>query len=177
MENDVMTIARRKFLAGMAAAGAAPLVNARGALAQGGGRGAQQRDLLAPSRPPKFTYTKPIIDAHFHWYPPEFSNLIEKEGAANGVADIKRNDNGELTCTVPGYHPYAPHATFRRDMNEMESMLKAMDARKVSMCTLTQTNPHVLWAPPAFGLKLAQAINDGSSALCTKYPKRFTAAL
>src|SRR5438093_11807742 len=109
-----MTIARRKFLAAMAAAGAAPLIKTSETLAQGGGRGAQQRDPLAPARPPKFTYTKPIIDAHVHWYPPEFADLIEKEGAANGVTDIKRNANGELTCTVPGYHPYAPHASFRR---------------------------------------------------------------
>jgi aminocarboxymuconate-semialdehyde decarboxylase len=173
-----MTIPRRTFLAGIAAAGAAPLLKSRDALAQrGGGRGGQQADPLAPSRPPKFTYSKPVIDAHFHWYPPEFAALIEKEGAANGVTDIKRNANGELTCTVPGYHPYAPHASFRRDMNDVDMMLKSMDARKVSMCTLTQTNPHILWAPPAFGLKLAQAINDSSSALCVKYPKRFTAAL
>ncbi len=172
-----MTIARRKFLASLAAAGAAPLINTREGSAQGRGRGAQQQDPLAPSRAPKFAYTKPIIDAHFHWYPPEFANLIEKEGAANGVTDIKRNANGELTCTVPGYHPYAPHATFRRDMNDVDMMLKGMDERRVAMCTLTQTNPHVLWAPPAFGLKLSQAINDSSSALCAKYPKRFTAAL
>jgi aminocarboxymuconate-semialdehyde decarboxylase len=172
-----MTIARRKFQAAMAAAGAAPLINTGEAAAQRGGRGAQPGDPLAPARPPKFTYTRPIIDAHFHWYPPEFVNLIEKEGAANGVTDIKRSANGELTCTVPGYHPYAPRATFRRDMNDVDGMLKSMDARNVSMSTLTQTNPHVLWAPPAFGLKLAQAVNDGSAALCAKYPKRFTAAL
>jgi aminocarboxymuconate-semialdehyde decarboxylase len=173
-----MTIARRKFLAGLAAAaGAAPLMKASSPSAQGGrGRGGQQ-DPLAPSRPQKFTYTKPIIDAHFHWYPPEFADLIEKEGAANGVTDIKRSPDGVLTCTVPGYHPYAPHASFRRDMNDVDMMLKAMDTRRVNMCTLTQTNPHILWAPPAFGLKLAQIINDSSSALCVKYPKRFTAAL
>jgi aminocarboxymuconate-semialdehyde decarboxylase len=172
-----MTIARRTFLASLAAAGAAPRLKTRQGSAQGRGRGAQQQDPLAPSRPPQFTYTKPIIDAHIHWYPPGFANLIEKEGAANGVTDIKRNAAGELTCTVPGYHPYAPRATFRRDMNDVDAMLKAMDARKVSMSTLTQTNPHVLWAPPAFGLKLAQAINDGSAALCAKHPKRFTGAL
>ena len=56
-------------------------------------------------------------------------------------------------------------------------MLKKMDARGVNMCTLTQTNPHVLWAHPEFGLELAQAINDSSSALCAKHPTRFTAAL
>ena len=56
-------------------------------------------------------------------------------------------------------------------------MLKRMAERRVDMCTITQTNPHVIWAPPAFGLKLAQTINDATSALCAKYPKKFTGAV
>ena len=63
-----MTIQRREFLAGLAAAGAItllPLAHAAG----------QQ-----PTR----HYSKPVIDAHVHWYSPEFIELIEKEGAANG---------------------------------------------------------------------------------------------
>jgi aminocarboxymuconate-semialdehyde decarboxylase len=104
-------------------------------------------------------------------------SVIEKEGAANGVRDIKRNKDGELECIVPGEHPYAPRAVFRREMTDVDIILKDMDERHVDMSTLTQTNPHVLWAPPAFGAKLAQAINDASSALCVKYPKRFTAAI
>jgi hypothetical protein len=54
-------------------------------------------------------------------------------------------------------------------MTDDNLMLKAMDDRHVDMCTLTQTNPHILWAPPAFGVKLAQTINDASSELCMKY--------
>ncbi len=134
-----MSIKRRDFLTGMAAVGAASLI-------QPDPTGAQE---IAPQ--PKFHYTKPVIDAHFHWYPPEFVDLIEKEGAANGVTNIKRNERGELECVVPGNHPYAPRADFRHDMTDVDLMLKAMDARHVDLCTLTQTNPHVLWAPPAFG--------------------------
>jgi hypothetical protein len=85
-----------------------------------------------------------VIDAHFHWYPPEFAALIEREGAANGLKNIKRNENGDLECVIPGYHPYAPRALFRRDMTDVNLMLKAMDDRHVDMCTLTQTNPHIL---------------------------------
>jgi aminocarboxymuconate-semialdehyde decarboxylase len=160
-----MTIARRNFLAGLAAVGGTAFGKLSNVAAQ----------TAAPLK--EFTFSKPVIDAHFHWYPPEFVALLEKEGAANGVTNIKRNDNGELECTLPGTHPYAPRATFRRDMTDVNSMLKAMDDRHVNLCTLTQTNPHVLWAPPAFGAKLAQAINDASSALCVRYPTRFTAAL
>jgi aminocarboxymuconate-semialdehyde decarboxylase len=156
---------RRAFLTGIAAVGAASLIPPEAATAQE----------IAPQ--PKYRYSKPVIDAHFHWYPPEFVNLIEKEGAANGVTNIKRNEKGELECVVPGNHPYAPRAEFRHEMTDVDSMLKAMDDRHVDLCTLTQTNPHILWAPPAFGVKLAQTINNASSALCVKYPKRFNAAV
>ena len=62
-------------------------------------------------------------------------------------------------------------------MTDVDIVIKDMDERSIDMSTLTQTNPHVLWAPPEFGAKLARAINDASSALCVKYPKRFTAAI
>jgi hypothetical protein len=140
-----MTIARRRFLAVLAAVGGTTLGKLGGASAQ----------TAPPVR--RFTFSKPVIDAHFHWYPPEFVTLLEKEGAANGVTNIERNANGELQCTVPGSHPYAPRATFRRDMTDVNLTLKAMDDRRVNLCTLTQTNPRVLWAPPAFGVKLAPA--------------------
>jgi aminocarboxymuconate-semialdehyde decarboxylase len=160
-----MTIKRRDLLRGMAAVGASSLIQPNAESAQ---EIAQQ---------PKYHYSMPVIDAHFHWYPPEFAGLIEREGAANGVKNIKRNERGELECVVPGNHPYAPRAVFRRDMTDVNLMLKAMDDRHIDLCTLTQTKPHILWAPPAFGMNLAQTINDASSALCVKYPKRFTAAI
>ncbi len=160
-----MAIERRAFLTGIAAVGAASLIPPEAESAQ------------EIASQPKYHYTKPVIDAHFHWYPPEFADLIEKEGAANGVTKIKRNEKGELECVVPGNHPYAPRADFRQDMTDVNLMLKAMDERHVDLCTLTQTNPHILWAPPAFGVKLAQTINNASSALCVKYPKRFNAAV
>ena len=160
-----MPIERRALLAGIAAVGASSFIPPEAEAAQ----------KAAPQ--PKYHYSKPVIDAHIHWYPPEFVDLIEKEGAANGVRDIKRNKDGELDCIIPGDHPYLPRAVFRHEMTDVDIILKDMDERHLDMSTLTQTNPHVLWAPPAFGAKLARAINDASSALCVKYPKRFTAAI
>jgi aminocarboxymuconate-semialdehyde decarboxylase len=154
-----MAIERREFLAGLAAVGATTLLPAENTAAQ-----AQQ----ATRR-----YTKPVIDAHVHWYPPEFVDLIEKEGAANGVTNIHRNDKGELECVVPGDHPYAPRADFRKNMTDTALIIKMMDDREVDLSVLTQTNPHVLWASPEFGLKLARAINDATSALSVRYPQRF----
>jgi aminocarboxymuconate-semialdehyde decarboxylase len=67
--------------------------------------------------------------------------------------------------------------TFRKDMTDVNNILKMADDRRVDLSVLTQTNPHVLWAPAAFGLKLAQAINDSTSALHVKHPKRFLGAI
>jgi aminocarboxymuconate-semialdehyde decarboxylase len=153
-----MTIQRREFLTGLAATTLLPLARAAG----------QQ-----PAR----RYSKPVIDAHVHWYPPEFVALIEKEGAANGVTNIHRNEKGDLECNIPGNHPYAPRADFRREMTDSNIVIKMMDDREVDMSALAQTNPHVLWAPPAFGLKLSRAINDATSALHVKYPQRFLGAI
>ena len=156
-----MAIERRGFLAGLAAAGGAALLGA----AQVSGQQATPH------------FSKPVIDAHVHWYPPEFVNLIEKEGAANGVTNIHRNKDGELEATVPGAHPYAPRASFRREMTDVNMIIKMMDDREVDISVLTQTNPHVLWAPPAFGAKLSRAINDSTSALHVKYPNRLLGAI
>ena len=78
-----MTIRRREFLATVAGVGGAALLQPASSAAQ-----------APPTR--RFKYSKPVIDAHFHWYPPEFADLIEKKGAKYGVRDIVRNKNGEL---------------------------------------------------------------------------------
>jgi len=52
----------------MAAVGAASLIHPETESAQE----------IAPQ--PKYHYSKPVIDAHFHWYTSEFADLIEKEG-------------------------------------------------------------------------------------------------
>jgi aminocarboxymuconate-semialdehyde decarboxylase len=157
---------RRNFLTGAAAIGGAVLL------------GDSRLSAQPEPQPGRFKYTKPIIDAHVHWYPPELAELVEKEGASHGLTNIHRNDKGEVVATQPGYHPYNNNTiTFRHDMTDVDKILKMMDDRRVDMSTLEQTNPHVVWAEPAFGIKMAQTINDASTALCVKYPKRFTAAI
>ena len=159
-----MTIARRGFLTGLVATGGASLARPPRAAATQATR--------------RSRYSKPIIDAHVHWYPPAFAALIETEGAANGLLDVGRNENGEVRAKLPGYHPYTGgNMTFRRNMTDSDLIIKAADDRNVDVSVLTQTNPHVLWAPPAFGLKLSQAINDATSALHVKYPNRFRGAI
>src|ERR1700693_2047161 len=95
---NAMTLDRREFLADLAVVGAATLL--------GSDTEATQQAAHHKTR----RYRKPVIDAHTHWYPPEFVRLIEQEGAANGVTNIHRNENGDLQAVVPGAHPYAPRA-------------------------------------------------------------------
>ena len=90
-----MSLSRRQFLSGAAAAGVATMM-----------RPAVMSAAQARSR----RYSKPVYDAHFHWYPPEFGELIVKEGAANGVTDIQQ-DEWNISAKIPGEHPYpAPDA-------------------------------------------------------------------
>ena len=44
----------------------------------------------------------PLIDAHAHWYPREFVELMEKEGPANGAKMGK--DNAGNPVVVSGNH-------------------------------------------------------------------------
>lgn len=165
-----MSLERRNFLTGLGALFASSMIKPGDARAQ-----MENEPVIAPQ--PKYHYSKPVIDAHTHWWPPEFVALIEKEGAKYGVTDIRRNAQGELECTIPGYHPYAPHERFRREMTDVDIILKEMDERSIDMYNVAQTHPGVQWARPDFGLALAQTINDATSALCVKYPKRFTGAI
>jgi aminocarboxymuconate-semialdehyde decarboxylase len=154
-----MSVDRRQFLSAVAAAGAAAVARPVGAF---------------PAQARTRRFSKPVFDAHFHWYPPEFGDLIVKEGAANGVSDI-RQEGWNISAKIPGEHPYGSgRASFRRqDMTDVPTILKMADDREVDISVCTQTNPHVLWANPAYGAKLARGINDGNSALHVKYPNRF----
>jgi len=110
-----------------------------------------------------------IIDAHAHWFPQPWIDLLLKEGEANG-ATMGRDGKGLVTIQLKGV---ALKSAFQADMVDLAVMKKSMDGAKVDVRALSLTNPMVYWAPPAFGLKLAQAWNDASSALCQKYPGRF----
>lgn len=143
-----MTISRRSFLAGSAAAIAA------GSL-----------DAAAQGTPPA-TRVK-VIDIHAHWYPPEWLELVEKEAEGNGGTP-ERNARGFLVVKIPGLT-----VTFQPQYTDIPSRLKAMDAAGVAMHAMSLTQPMVYWAKPEFGLKLSQAFNNACSALHQKYPDRF----
>ncbi len=142
-----MTIARREFLAALAAAGGALLGGCAGAPAQRTG--------------PR------VIDAHSHWYPQEFIDLVLREGAAHG-GKPGRDANGNPTFTLPGMNTvFAPVYT------DLESRIRMMDDAGIATQVLSLMQPMVYWAPPALGLELSQLFNDACSAAHRKYPQRF----
>jgi aminocarboxymuconate-semialdehyde decarboxylase len=108
-----------------------------------------------------------VIDAHTHWYPPEWVELVQKEGEAAG-ARLGRNDRGGITFNAAGIG-----AVFSPNYIDLDSRIKSMDETGIDAQVLSLMAPMVYWAPPAFGLKLAQTYNDACSAAHRKHPGRF----
>jgi aminocarboxymuconate-semialdehyde decarboxylase len=119
-----------------------------------------------------------IINTHAHWYPPEWVDLLEKEGNQNG-AIVGRNAKGEVTFNKAGTQfrgiEEKGKIAFRHNQIDIEGRLKNMDDTRVDVQVLSLTTPMVYWAPPEFGLKLSQTFNDACSAVHRKYPDRFLA--
>jgi aminocarboxymuconate-semialdehyde decarboxylase len=147
---------RREFLA---AAGSSALVGCAGSATQTGNGDYRNRR---------------VIDAHAHWYPQEFVTLMEKEGPANGAKMGKDAAGNPVVLSVNGG---TQTSVMRRNMTDLDIMIKEMDARKVNMYALSMTNPMVYWASPAFALKLSQAANNAGSAAHLKYPDRFVGTI
>ncbi len=109
------------------------------------------------------------LDTHAHWFPPEWVETIEREGPKNGV-EVTRNEQGRLVASVPGVR-LRPNLT--PPYIDIAVRLKLMDDARVDMHALSLTSPMVHWAPPEFGLKLAQVFNDGCARVHEQYPNRF----
>jgi aminocarboxymuconate-semialdehyde decarboxylase len=113
------------------------------------------------------------VDTHAHWYPQEFIALLDRKAAANG-GRMERDEKGVPVFSLPGVQPVSRMPPL---MVEPELILKEMDQRGIETYVLSLTNPMVYWAPPAFGLELAQTWNDISSAVCVKHPGRFVGTI
>ena len=87
-----MSIGRRGFLAGLGAAGAASLAG-RSAFAQEGGGGGERLPKVVTAGPVR-KYSKPVIDAHYHWRPDAYYDLIKAEGEKYGMWDVRTTPDG-----------------------------------------------------------------------------------
>lgn len=109
------------------------------------------------------------IDTHAHWFPPEWIELIAREGGRNG-AEVATDGSGTITkFQAPGINRQG----FAKQYVEIPIRLEIMDEGRVDMHALSLTSPMVYWATPEFGLKLSQAFNDACSAAHLKHSKRF----
>jgi len=109
------------------------------------------------------------IDIHAHWYPAEWLRLMEQDSERCG---------GKLQRTPKGYLITTQLLTnaFTDEFVELDRRLAGMDRTGVDVQLLSLTTPMVYWAPPAFGLALAQCYNDAASAAHLKHPKRLFGA-
>ena len=106
------------------------------------------------------------IDIHAHWYPKEWLELFQKDGA---------KEDAVLERTGSGYKLRAGQITnaFDERFVDLSSRLKKMDETRVEAHALSLTTPMVYWASPGFGMALSQAFNDAASAAHKKHPTRF----
>ena len=111
-----------------------------------------------------------VIDAHVHWYPREFVDLMKRKGPANGAVMGEDENGNPVVVSVPGC---TQKSTMRRRMTNIDDIIAAMDERKCDTYALSMTNPLVYWAPPGFGLELAAAHNDACVEAHRKHPDRF----
>jgi aminocarboxymuconate-semialdehyde decarboxylase len=105
------------------------------------------------------------IDIHAHWYPKEWLEVFEKDGAREG-ASLERVDGG--------YRLKAKHITnaFDERFVVVKERVAEMDKRRIGVHALSLTTPMVYWASPALALALSQAFNDAASAAHRQFPDR-----
>lgn len=111
-----------------------------------------------------------VIDAHVHWYPQAFVDLMVREGPRHGAVLDEDAKGNPVVISVPGC---TQRSVMRRTMTDPAAIIEAMDERRVDAYALSMTNPLVYWAPPGFGLELAAAHNDACVELHRRYPDRF----
>jgi aminocarboxymuconate-semialdehyde decarboxylase len=105
------------------------------------------------------------IDIHAHWYPKEWLEVFEKEGAREGAT---------LGRSSGGYRLKAKHITnaFDERFVVVAQRIEEMDKRRIDVHALSLTTPMVYWASPPLALALSQAFNDAASAAHRQFPER-----
>jgi aminocarboxymuconate-semialdehyde decarboxylase len=105
------------------------------------------------------------IDIHAHWYPKEWLEVFEKDGAREGAS---------LERAGGGYRLKAKNITnaFDERFVVVSQRVGEMDKRRIDVHALSLTTPMVYWASPPLALALSQAFNDAASAAHRQFPDR-----
>jgi predicted TIM-barrel fold metal-dependent hydrolase len=113
------------------------------------------------------------LDAHAHWFPPEWMDLLEREGPRHGVV-LEQNKHGYRTAEGGGL-PF--RQTFAPDMIDLSCVVDSMAAARLDLRILSLTNPMVFWAPDGLGLELARTFNDACGEAIRKHPSKIRGAI
>ena len=111
-----------------------------------------------------------VIDAHMHWYPQAFVDLMIKKGPAHGAVMGEDAKGNPVVLSVPDG---TQTSVMRKTMTRLDDIIADMQKRKCDTYALSMTNPLMYWAPPGFGLELAAAHNDACVAVHREYPDKF----
>ena len=68
-----------------------------------------------------------VIDAHMHWYPQEFVDLMIKKGPANGATMGEDAKGNPVVLSVPDG---TQTSVMRKTMTNLEDIIKDMEKRK-----------------------------------------------
>jgi aminocarboxymuconate-semialdehyde decarboxylase len=113
------------------------------------------------------------IDAHAHWFPPQWMELLEREGPRHGVL-LGHNKKGYRTAEGGGL-PF--RQTFAADMIDLDCVIASMAPARLDMRILSLTNPMVFWAPEGLGLELARTFNDACGEAIRNHPSQIRGAI
>jgi aminocarboxymuconate-semialdehyde decarboxylase len=113
------------------------------------------------------------LDAHAHWFPPEWMDLLEREGPKHGVV-LGQNHKSYRTAEGGGL-PF--RQTFAPDMIDLDCVIDSMAAARLDMRILSLTNPMVFWAPEGLGVELARTFNDACGEAIRKHPSQIRGAI
>ena len=106
------------------------------------------------------------IDAHAHFYPERFLDLIERQGDKHPVEVRRAGAGGERKLIVAGREFF----TFLPDFFNLDVRLEQMAAAAVDMQVLSLGPPMVYWAEPELGAELCRAFNDEIASIVRRHP-------
>src|SRR5690606_3678063 len=74
-----------------------------------------------------------VIDAHVHWYPQAFVDLMVRKGPSHGAVMGEDAKGNPVVLSVPGC---TQKSNMRRTMTNLEDIIADMDKRKVDTYAL-----------------------------------------
>ncbi len=111
------------------------------------------------------------IDAHAHFYPERFLDLIEGQGDKHPIEVRREGAGGERKLFVAGREFFS----FSPDFFDLDSRLEQMAVSDVDMQVISLGPPMVYWAESALGAELCRVFNDEMAQIVRRYPDRFVA--